>query len=81
VPASLFSACGCLVVALAAALGGAGAWRSVTPEMALAAAAALLLVAAVFVSVRRGFLRAGFYLTIASAAAIAAVVILSLPAR
>ena len=75
--ASLFSACGLLVTALAVALVGSGASRSVTREVWLAALAALLLIVAVFVSVRRGSPRAGFYLTIAAAAAIAAVVILS----
>jgi 4-hydroxybenzoate polyprenyltransferase len=74
---SLFSACGLLVAALAVALGGSGTWPSVTPGISLAGGAALLLITAVFVSVRRGAPRAGFYLTIAAAAAIAAVVILS----
>jgi 4-hydroxybenzoate polyprenyltransferase len=74
---SLFCACALLLAALAVALWGSGAWRSVTLGIALAAVAALLLIAAVFVSVRRGSPRAGFTLTIAAAGAIAAVVILS----
>jgi 4-hydroxybenzoate polyprenyltransferase len=76
---SLFGACALLLIALAVALAGSGAWRDATTGISLAAAAAVVLVAAVFVSVRRGYARAGFYLTIAAAAAIVAVVILSLP--
>jgi 4-hydroxybenzoate polyprenyltransferase len=74
---SLLSACGLLMAALGVAIGGSGAFGRVTPGIALAAVAALLLITAVFVAVRRGSPRAGFYLTIAAAAAIAAVVILS----
>jgi 4-hydroxybenzoate polyprenyltransferase len=78
VRASLFSACGLLVAALAVALAGSGAWRDPTAGISLVAVAALVLVAAVFTSVRRGSARAGFYLTIAAAAAIVAMVILTL---
>jgi 4-hydroxybenzoate polyprenyltransferase len=78
VQGSLASACVLLVAALAVALAGSGAWRDATTGISLAAAAAVLLIAAVFVSVRRGYARAGFYLTIVAAAAIVAVVLLSL---
>lgn len=72
---SLAAASVVLVGALALVVGAGRAWRA--PAAVVAAVVALLLVAAVAVVVRRGRERAGFHLTIAAAAAIAAVLVLS----
>jgi 4-hydroxybenzoate polyprenyltransferase len=78
--ASLFGACSLLLAALGLVLVAGGSSPSATPGMAVAGIAAVGLVGGVFLSVRRGRPKAGFYLTIAAAAAIAAVLILSLRA-
>jgi 4-hydroxybenzoate polyprenyltransferase len=75
---SLSTACALLVAALGLVLVAGGGWRVPSPATSIAALAAVALIAAVFVSVRRGRPKAGFYLTIAAAAAIVAVHILSL---
>ncbi|MGH2681764.1 MAG: UbiA family prenyltransferase [Actinomycetota bacterium] len=78
--ASLLAACGLLVAALSLVLVASGAPRTPSPLLWIVVAAAAVLIAGVFVSVRRGRPRTGFHLTIASAAAIAGVLVLSLRA-
>jgi 4-hydroxybenzoate polyprenyltransferase len=78
--AALLAACALLLAALGLVLVAGGTTRAAAPGMAVAAVAAAGLIGGVFVSVRRGRPRAGFYLTIAAAAAIAAVLVLSLRA-
>jgi 4-hydroxybenzoate polyprenyltransferase len=77
--ASLLAACTLLVAVLGLILVAGGTWRAPSPGTWIAAVVAAGLIGGVFVSVRSGRPRAGFYLTIAAAAAIAAVLILSLP--
>jgi 4-hydroxybenzoate polyprenyltransferase len=76
--ASLLAACGLLVAVLGLILAATGASGARSPGTWAAALVAAGLIGSVFVSVRRGRPRIGFYLTIAAAAAIAAVLILSL---
>jgi 4-hydroxybenzoate polyprenyltransferase len=78
--ASLLTACGLLVAALSLVLVASGAPRIPSPLLRIVVATAAALIVGVFVSVRRGRPRAGFHLTIASAAAIAGVLVLSLRA-
>jgi 4-hydroxybenzoate polyprenyltransferase len=75
--ASLLTACGLLLVALAVVLAGSGAWRSPNAGQAVATALAAALIVAVYLAVRRGAAKTGFHLTIAAVAAIAAVLLLS----
>jgi 4-hydroxybenzoate polyprenyltransferase len=74
---SLLTACGLLLVVLVVVLTGSGARRSPNVGQVIAAFVALALIVSVYVAVRRGASRLGFHLTIASAAAIAAVLVLS----
>lgn len=74
---SLRTACGLLAVVLAVVLAGSGAWRSPNVGQAVAAVLAGALILSVYLAVRRGAARAGFHLTIAAVAAIAAVLVLS----
>jgi 4-hydroxybenzoate polyprenyltransferase len=76
---SLLAACALLGVGLVVVFVATGAWRDPSGTW-VAAAVAAALIGAVLLGVPRGSPRAAFYLTIAAAAAIAAVLILSLPA-
>jgi 4-hydroxybenzoate polyprenyltransferase len=76
---SLLTACGLLLVVLAVVLVGSGAWRSPNVAQAVAAVLAGGLILWVYLAVRRGAAKTGFYLTIAAAAAIATVLVLSWP--
>jgi len=78
--ASLAVACALLAVVLSLVLVASSMGRALSPASWIAAAVAAALIGGVFVSVRRGRPKAGFYLTIASAAAIVAVLVLSLRA-
>jgi 4-hydroxybenzoate polyprenyltransferase len=77
---SLVAACALLAVVLSLVLVASSKGTAPSPASLIAAAVAAALIGGVFVSVRRGRPKAGFYLTIASAAAIVAVLVLSLRA-